>query len=130
MIYQIVRDSIDLMVKDLIKNTINNIKRNKITSLKEIYNLKEPIVCFSKKFLEIEKEVKFFLRTKMYNNKNVLVKNNDGKNIIKDLFLSIKNKPNKFLTKEQLKLDKYRAIADFISGMTDRFAINLHKSLK
>jgi len=130
LIYQIVRDSIDLMVKDLIKNTINNIKRNKITSLKEIYNLKEPIVCFSKKFLEIEREVKFFLRTKMYNNKNVLVKNNDGKNIIKDLFLSIKNKPNKFLTKEQLKLDKHRAIADFISGMTDRFAINLHKSLK
>ena len=66
----------------------------------------------------------------MYNNKNVLIKNNEGKKIIKDLFLSIKKKPSKFLSKEQLRYDKYRAIADFISGMTDRFAIKLHKSIK
>ena len=58
----------------------------------------------------------------------VLIKNNKGKKIIKDLFISIKKKPSKFLTKEQLKHDKQRAIADFISGMTDRFAINLHKN--
>ena len=38
-------------------------------------------------------------------------------------------KPNKFLTKDQLKHDKHRAIADFISGMTDRFAINMHKNI-
>ena len=66
----------------------------------------------------------------MYNNKNVLIKNNEGKKIIKDLFLSIKKTPSKFLSKEQLRNDKYRAIADFISGMTDRFAIKLHKNIK
>ena len=64
----------------------------------------------------------------MYNNKKVLIKNNKGKKIIRDLFISIKKKPNNFLTKEQLKNDQKRAIADFISGMTDRFAINLHKN--
>ena len=64
----------------------------------------------------------------MYNNKKVLIKNNKGKKIIRDLFKSIKKKPNNFLTKEQLKNDQKRAIADFISGMTDRFAINLHKN--
>ena len=66
----------------------------------------------------------------MYNNKKVLIKNNKGKKIISDLFKAIKKNPNKFLTKEQLKNDKHRAIADFISGMTDRFAIKLHKNLK
>ena len=129
LIYQIIRDSIDLMVKDLIKNTINNLEKNKIKSLNDLYKIQETIVCFSEKFLKIEKDVRFFLRTKMYNNKNVIIKNNKGKKIIKNLFLSIKRKPNKFLTKEQLKHDKHRAIADFISGMTDRFAINLHKNI-
>ena len=129
LIYQIIRDSIDLMVKDLIKNTINNLKKNKIKSLNNVYKHEKIIVCFSEKFLKIEKEIRFFLRTKMYNHKKVLIKNNKGKKIVKDLFISINKKPNKFLTIEQLKLDKHRAIADLISGMTDRFAINLHKNI-
>ena len=130
LIYQIIRDSINLMVKDLIKNTIINIKLNKINSLNDIYKLNKPVVSFSNKFLKIEKEIRFFLRTKMYNNKKVLTKNNKGKKIIKNLFLLISRDPNKFLTKDQLKFNKHRAIADFISGMTDRFAINLHKNIR
>ena len=94
-----------------------------------MYKFNKPIVCFSKKFLIIEKEIKFFLRTKMYNNKSVLTKNDKGKKIITDLFNKIKISPRKFLSVEQLKNDKNRAIADFISGMTDRFAIKLHKNI-
>ena len=129
LIYQIIRDSIDLMVKDLIKNTIDNLKTNKVKSVKDVFEIKKPIVIFSEKFIDIEKEIRFFLRSKMYNNNKVLIKNNNGKKIIKDLFNSIKKNPRKFLTKEQLKKNKYRAIADFISGMTDRFAIKLHKNI-
>ena len=115
------------MVRDLIKNTKNNLKINKIKSLTNVYQLNEPIVCFSNKFLHIEKEVRFFLRNKMYNNKKVLLKNNQGKKIVNKLFYKIKSKPKKFITADQLKSDANRAIADFISGMTDRYAINLHK---
>jgi dGTPase len=117
------------MVKDLIKNTIKNLKDNKIKLINEVYNMQKPVVCFSNNFSSIEKEIRFFLRTKMYNNKNVLIKNNKGKKIIKDLFMFIKKKPNRFLTKDNLKKNKLRSIADFISGMTDRFAINLHKNI-
>ena len=42
----------------------------------------------------------------------------------------IKRKPNKFLTKDNTKNNKFRNIADFISGMTDRFAINLYKNIR
>ena len=42
----------------------------------------------------------------------------------------ISNKPNKFISKEHLAFNKYRAIADYISGMTDRYAINLYNKLK
>ena len=65
----------------------------------------------------------------MYNNKKVLLKNNHGKKIIKDLFHKIKKTPKNFMTTNQLKKDTNRAIADFSSGMTDRDAINLYKGL-
>ena len=130
LIYQIIRDSINLMVKDLIKNTMKNLKINKAKSVHDIYSCKDRLVCFSNKFMKIEEEIKYFLRTRMYDNKNVLIKNNKGKKIIRKLFDEIYSNPRKYLSKEQLKLNKYRAIADFISGMTDRYAINLYNNIK
>ena len=66
----------------------------------------------------------------MYNNKNVLTKNNKGKSIIKKLFNKIKQNPKNLFQKNNLSTDKYRAISDFISGMTDRYAINLYNNIK
>ena len=128
--YQIIRDSIDLMIKDLINNTKRNISYNKIKSLKDIDKTNFLIVDFSDKIKRSEKEIRFFLKSKMYNNKDVLAKNNKGKLIIKKLFNKIKQNPKKFISNDQLSKDKYRAISDFISGMTDRYAINLYNNLK
>ena len=128
--YQIIRDSIDLMIRDLLSNTQKNLKDLKIRSYKDIGKSDKVIVCFSDKIHGTEKEIKSFLRTKMYNNKSVLRKNQRGKIIIKKLFGIIKSNPRKFLSKDQLTKDKYRAISDFISGMTDRYAINLYNNFK
>ena len=84
----------------------------------------------SNKIQNSEREIKSFLRSRMYNNKLVLRKNQRGKIIIKKLFGIIKSNPRKFLTKDQLTKDKFRAISDFISGMTDRYAINLYNNFK
>ena len=129
-VYQIIRDSINLMVQDVIRKTISNIKLKNIKSVSNIYNNKSQIVEFSTKFKFIENQIKSFLREKMYNNKNVLSKNNNGKKIIKKLFKIIKNKPRKFIKKSNLDENKFRAISDYISGMTDRFAIKLYYSTK
>ena len=128
--YQIIRDSIDLMIKDLITNTKNNLNYNKIKTFKDIYKTSFLMVDFSEKIKNSENEIRYFLKTKMYNNKNVLGKNNKGKSIIKNLFNKISNNPKKFISKKQLTIDKYRAISDFISGMTDRYAINLYNDIK
>ncbi|MDC0915592.1 deoxyguanosinetriphosphate triphosphohydrolase [Candidatus Pelagibacter sp.] len=128
--YQIIRDSIDLMIRDLLTNTQKNLKNFKIKSIKDITNSDQLLVCFSNSIQKSEKEIKLFLRTKMYNNKLVLKKNQRGKIIIKKLFGIIKSNPRKFLTKDQLTKDKFRAISDFISGMTDRYAINLYNNFK
>jgi dGTPase len=128
--YQIIRDSIDLMIRDLLANTQKNLKDLKIKSSKDITTSNQLIVNFSDVLQKSEKEIKLFLRTKMYNNKSVLRKNQRGKVIIKKLFSIIKSNPRKFLTKDQLTKDKFRAISDFISGMTDRYAINLYNNYK
>ena len=128
--YQIIRDSIDLMIKDLINNTKKNLSYNKIKSFKDIKKTSFLMVDFSDKIKNAENEIRYFLKTKMYNNKNVLEKNNKGKSIIKKLFNKIKFNPRKFISKNQLSQNKYRAIADFISGMTDRYAINLYNNIK
>ncbi len=128
--YQIIRDSIDLMIKDLINNTKNNLRNYKIKSFKDISKTNFPMVDFSYKLKKSEKEIRYFLKTKMYNNKKVLSKNNKGKSIIKKLFNKINLNPRKFISRDQLSIDKNRAIADYISGMTDRYAINLYNSIK
>ena len=128
--YQIIRDSIDLMIKDLIKNTKKNLVDNNIKSLKDLNKTTFLMVDFSHDIKNSDNEIRYFLKTKMYNNKKVLKKNNNGKSIVKKLFEKIKLNPKKFISKEQLSKDKYRAISDFISGMTDRYAINLHKNFK
>ena len=128
--YQIIRDSIDLMIRDLLANTQKNLKELKIKKIKDIAKSDQLIVCFSDKIQNSEKEIRLFLRTKMYDNKLVLRKNQRGKIIIKKLFSVIKLNPRKFLTKDQLTKDKFRAISDFISGMTDRYAINLYNNFK
>ncbi len=130
LIYQVIRDSINLMVQDLINTSMKNINSLEIKNYNGIYNSKKKIISFSKRFINIEKEIKQFLKFKMYNNKFVLLKNNKGKIIIKKLFKEISIKPKKYLNNNQLKNGKYRAIADYISGMTDRYAINLYRNIK
>jgi dGTPase len=126
--YQIIRDSIDIMIKDLINNTKNNLNKNKIKNHKDINKTHFLMVDFSDKVKNSENEIRYFLKTKMYNNKEVLIKNDKGKSIIKKLFYEINKNPKKFISKKQLTKDKFRAISDFISGMTDRYAINLNKN--
>jgi dGTPase len=128
--YQIIRDSIDLMIKDLISNTIKNLNQNKIKSRNDLNKTDFLMVDFSDKIKNSDNEIRYFLRSKMYNNKNVLNKNNKGKLIIKKLFAKISKNPAKFISKEHLSKNKYRSVSDFISGMTDRYAINLYNDIK
>ena len=59
-----------------------------------------------------------------------MLKNKKGEKIIKILFNKISKKPTNFINRASIKADKYRAISEYISGMTDRYAINLYTKLK
>ena len=116
---------------DVIKTSNNKLKEKKPKKIKDIYIQKSSIVDFSNKMKTIDTQIKDFLKHNMYNHPKVLANTNKGRKIIKDLFIYISKKPKKYINKEQLKNStKERAIADFIAGMTDRYAINLHKIIK
>ena len=127
----IIRDIINEMVNDVIINTKKNIKKQKIYSIKDIYNSNSLLVNFSKEMELFDMSIKSFLKERMYFSENVLKKTNDGKKIIKVLFLKIKKNPSKFIKKSIYQKNNIeRNICDFIAGMTDRYAINLYKALK
>ena len=130
-INQIVRNLINIMVIDVINTANRNLKYSKPQSIKDIYNQDHLIVDFSDKMKRVDKQIKDFLKLNMYNHKSVILNTNKGKKIIKDLFKYLLKNPKKYINKELFKHEsKERVIADFIAGMTDRYAINLHNKLK
>ena len=131
LVNHLVRKLISKMVKDVIKNTEKNIKKIKPKSLNDIYNTNHLVVDFSKKMKLVDTEIKTFLKHNMYNHKNVIVNTNRCKKIINNLFEYLIKKPKKYIDIDILKKDKNeRIVSDFVSGMTDRYAINLHKEIK
>jgi len=130
-INQIVRDLINLMVVDVINTTKFNLRKCKPMSINDIYKYDSLIVDFSDKMKTTVKQIKYFLKYNMYNHKNVIKNTNKGKIIVKDLFNYLSKKPKKYINKNLFKNEQNeRVIADFIAGMTDRYAINLHNIIK
>ena len=128
---QIIRDIINEMVKDIIINTKKNIQHVKPKNIKDIYKSKVQLVNFSSKMSNFDLSIKLFLKSKMYNHKNVLKRTQKGRKIVQFLFSKIKKNPNKFIKKKLLSnISKERLVCDFIAGMTDRYAINLYNSIK
>ena len=130
-ISQIVRDLINLMVVDVIDTTNKNLKKSNPQSINNIYKQDRLMVDFSDKMKTIDNQIKNFLKTNMYSHKKVVVNTNKGKRIINDLFEYLLKSSRKHINKLLFKNEnKERVIADFIAGMTDRYAINLHKKIK
>jgi len=130
-INQIVRELINVMVVDVINTANINLKKYKPQTIKDIYKQDRLIVDFSDKMKKTVMHIKNFLTQNMYNHKKVIVNTNKGKKIIKNLFNYLSKNPKKYISDESLKKkQKERVIADFIAGMTDRYAINLYKKIK
>ena len=128
--YELIRKLINLMVDDLIKKTRHNIKELKIKNSQDILKLTVPLVSLSDEMKNKEKKLKVFLKNKMYNHPKVKTMNFKAKKIISDLFDLFTQEPyllpinwRNFNNEEQ----KFITVTDYISGMTDNYATNIHK---
>jgi len=130
-INHIIRDLINLMVIDVINITKKNLKKNVPRSINDIYKKNSLIVHFSERVQSIDNQIKDFLKKNMYNNRKVITNTDKGKKVTRNLFKYLLDNSKKYISNELHKNEsKERLIADFISGMTDRYAINLHNKIK
>ena len=129
---EIVRRLINTMVVNLIKETESNIKKLKPKNIKDIKTADFLIVTFSNKMAVKIKELRNFLNKKMYNHKKVKKKSDKYKKIIEKLYnLYFYDKlkiPNNWInqTYKNINVEKNQIIIDYISGMTDRFILNVY----
>ena len=138
-IHEIIRRMINRLVSDLIESSKNNLQKSGVNSINEVREQIKPLICFSDEMKELTLELKQFLRKNLYTHYRVYRMTNKAKNIIQKLF-------NAFLSdiallpaehyikaqtmeREEGNIGKARAVADYIAGMTDRYAITEHSRL-
>jgi len=88
------------------------------------------IVIFGDEMKNKEKKLKVFLKNKMYNHPKVKTMNFKAKKIVSDLFDLYIDEPYLLPTgwrNFKNENEKYVNVSDYISGMTDNYAINIHK---
>ena len=103
---------------------------SEIKTFNDFQNRNTFIVSFSDKMIENCSTIRSFLFTYVYNHKKLLEKRNYSKNVVNNLFEYFKNNNNKLpLDWRDQNIEIERLICDYISGMTDRFAIKLFKEI-
>ncbi len=130
--YLMVRNIINKLVSDFRENTSKNISRYEIQSVGDIRTCNEKIGDFSSEVGSKLGELKNFLFKNMYRHPKVLRMDFKAEMYLTDLFEAYKGNnellPPSVLSKRHLG-DKERLICDYISGMTDRFAISEYQNL-
>ncbi len=129
MLYQVLRNSMSKMINDIFEKTNSNII-NKIKSIHDINNFDNFIVTYSDKMKKNCLLIKEFLNVYVYSHKDLLDKRNFSKNVVHKLFLYFKKNNNKLpLDWMNQDIEIERLICDYISGMTDRYAVNLYNKI-
>ena len=128
--HETVRRMIDTLVTDLIRTSAENLRRHAPGSIEEV-RLAQPLIAFSPRIREESQELKSFLRENLYRHYRVVRMSTKARRIVTELFAALladtRLLPPEF--QEQAGKGAPRAIADYIAGMTDRYAILEHRRL-
>ncbi len=133
MIHEIIRRMINVMVVDLIDTSRNNITSAKLESLQDVRRQPGPLMSFSDEMSALNLELKQFLRENLYQHYRVHRMSRKAVDILTALFDAFMN-DIKILppeNREQCRVMQNesgdegiaRGVADYIAGMTDRYAI-------
>jgi len=130
LIHETVRRMIDTLVTDLNRQSAANIRDLAPESIADIRRA-PAMIRFSDRIRDEQAELKRFLHANLYRHYRVSRMSSKARRIISDLFQAFMNEsgllPPEFQARAQA--DTPRAIADYIAGMTDRYAIVEHRRL-
>ena len=137
-IHEIIRRMIGLQIIDLVETSQNNITLSGVETLDDV-RISDALIYPSKKMLEQNKQLKMFLRKNLYYHHKVYRMTRKAHQIIEALFNTFIDDTRLLPPEHQayansaLKTEgetgKARIIADYIAGMTDRYAIKEHRKL-
>ncbi len=138
-IYECIRSIINELVTDLISQSTAVIRDIKPVTIKDVRTESKPMIQFSESMRLKNRQLKTFLNKNLYQHYKVHRMSQKAKKIILDLYTSfyndIKLMPDDYQeyasAAQQQKGDHGRArtVADYIAGMTDRYAIAEHERI-
>jgi len=133
-VHETTRRLIDRLVRDLTAETERRLAEVKPQSADDIRKAGRPVVSLSESVRTAEKQLRKFLDTRMYHDYRVNRMTSKARRILADLFRQFMAEPDTLPTQWQAQIGqsrddtgKARVIADYLAGMTDRFAIAEHQ---
>jgi dGTPase len=133
-VHETTRRLIDRLVLDLTAETERRLAEVKPGSADDIRKAGRPVVALSEEVHGAEKQLRRFLDTRMYHDYRVNRMTSKARRILADLFKQFMAEPDTLPTQWQAQIGqnrddavRARVIADYLAGMTDRFAIAEHK---
>lgn len=135
LIYEIIRRMINTVVTDLIDNSRNNLEQAQPTSIDGVRHAGKPLVSLSDDIYVQHAGLKKFLMRHLYSHEKKLEMTHTAQAIIRELFdlytTDIRSMPAEFADRAEPEDESGRArvVADYVAGMTDRYAIAEHERL-
>ena len=130
LVSEIIRSMINTLVVDLTDTTLANLSEHKPQSVDEV-RLAPALAAFSPDIRREADELKRFLMRNLYRHSRVMRMTSKARRIVRELFTAFREDP-RLLASDWRRDDpdqQARAIADYIAGMTDRYAIAEHRNL-
>jgi dGTPase len=130
MIHETVRRMINTLIVDLTEESSRQIVAAAPTSIDDVRQ-SGPLIAFSASLRAEADELKRFLHDNLYRHYRVMRMTTKAKRIVRELFAAFDDEPRLLPVDHQARAaqDKARAIADYVAGMTDRYAIREHRRL-
>lgn len=135
-VYELIRHLNHHFVDDLLANTFKNLSKHNIKTIQDIRNLGMPIVSFSEDAYKDFGEIKKFLFSKVYRHEKVVMMTFKARRVVAKLFDLYMNFPEamrgdwrNLVEGETKDAKRARVVADYIAGMTDRYAIREYQAL-
>lgn len=130
-IHETIRRMINALAVDLIQTSQSRIRDAAPGSIEDVRNA-APLIAFSDEMRREELQLKRFLRQNLYHHYQVNRMMSKARRIIKELFDAFMQEPRLLPPDYQVADNEHtqaRKVADYIAGMTDRYAMREHRRL-
>lgn len=130
--HETVRRMVNRLVTDLIETTRARIADSGVRTVDDVRAQAEPLAAFSPAVGQRLREMKAFLYDHLYTNHQVIQKNHKAGRIVRDLYSGFAEEPRQLPPKFQARIERWgvaRVVADYVGGMTDKFALETHGRL-